>query len=80
MTLDSISTLLDLRGLKCPLPALRTRKALRKLELGGLLIVECTDPLASIDIPHLLQQTGDHLERQESLDGVVQFYIRRAQS
>ncbi len=80
MTIDSTSTLLDLRGLKCPLPALRTRKALRKLEPGDLLIVECTDPLAAIDIPHLLQQTGDDLERQENLEDAARFHIRRAQS
>jgi tRNA 2-thiouridine synthesizing protein A len=80
MMVDSTSTLLDLRGLKCPLPALRTRKALRRLGPGDLLIVECTDPLASIDIPHLLRQTGDQLEHQEGgLDGVVSFHIRRTQ-
>jgi tRNA 2-thiouridine synthesizing protein A len=51
---------LNLRGLKCPLPALRARKALTGLA-GGLLIAECTDPLTAIDIPNLLNQTGDKL-------------------
>ena len=41
---------LNLRGLKCPLPALRTRKALSGVASGDLLIVECTDPLAGLDI------------------------------
>ncbi len=41
---------LNLRGLKCPLPALRTRKALGQAQSGDILIVECTDPLAGIDI------------------------------
>ena len=52
---------LNLRGLKCPLPALRTRKALSQSQPGDILIVECTDPLAGIDIPNLLRQTGDKL-------------------
>jgi tRNA 2-thiouridine synthesizing protein A len=69
---------LDLRGLKCPLPVLRTRKLLRKLDEGGLVIVECTDPLAPIDIPHLVRTTGDSLEFSEERDGVHVFHIRKA--
>ena len=53
---------MDLRGLKCPLPTLRTRKALSALKRGDLLVVECTDPLTAIDIPNLLRETGDTLE------------------
>ena len=36
---------INLRGLKCPLPALRTRKALGQAQPGDVFIVECTDPL-----------------------------------
>ena len=53
---------LDLRGLKCPLPALYTRKALAGLTPGDVLLVACTDPLAGIDIPNLVRETGDVLE------------------
>src|ERR1700730_13517209 len=53
---------LNLRGPKCPLPALRTKKALGAMARGDILTVECTDPLAGIDIPNLLNQTGDTLE------------------
>jgi tRNA 2-thiouridine synthesizing protein A len=77
MTAKLTSTPLDLRGLQCPLPALRTRKVLRKLAPGDLLIVECTDPLAVIDIPHLVRETGDTLERQDATDGLYIFHIRR---
>jgi tRNA 2-thiouridine synthesizing protein A len=52
----------DLRGLKCPLPVLRTRKALAGMRPGDVLVVSCTDPLAGIDIPTLLRETGDALE------------------
>ena len=56
------TTKLDLTGLKCPLPALKTRKALKSLKPGDRLEVHCTDPLAVIDIPHLIQETGDKVE------------------
>jgi tRNA 2-thiouridine synthesizing protein A len=54
-------TTLDLLGLKCPLPALKTRKALKSCTAGDVLIVLCNDPLAEIDIPNLLRETGDSL-------------------
>ncbi|HVI68418.1 MAG TPA: sulfurtransferase TusA family protein, partial [Bradyrhizobium sp.] len=52
------TTKLDLTGLKCPLPALKTRKALKSLKPGDRLEVHCTDPLSVIDIPNLIQETG----------------------
>jgi tRNA 2-thiouridine synthesizing protein A len=70
-------TNLNLRGLKCPLPALKTRKALTGIGTGDELIVECTDPLAGIDIPNLLRQTGDELLETQSNDGVIVFRIRK---
>jgi tRNA 2-thiouridine synthesizing protein A len=68
---------INLRGLKCPIPALRVRKALGGLQSGDLLIAECTDPLAAIDIPNLLNQTGDSLEATERADTVLCFRIRK---
>jgi len=68
---------LDLSGLKCPLPALRTRKALRRLRPGERLRVTCTDPLAGIDIPHLVHEEGDRLLDQGSVDGRQVFTIER---
>jgi tRNA 2-thiouridine synthesizing protein A len=70
-------TTLDLRGLKCPLPVLRTRKALRAMAAGQALAVQCTDPLSRIDVPNLLARTGDRLERVEERDGVLTFHIRK---
>ena len=68
---------LNLRGLKCPLPALRARKALRDMKSGDILIVECTDPLTSIDIPNLLNQTGDTLEDSSKEAKLLTFRIRK---
>jgi tRNA 2-thiouridine synthesizing protein A len=68
---------LNLRGLKCPLPALRTRKALGAMAAGDILIVECTDPLAGVDIPNLLNQTGDLLEGTITDKRLLTFRIRK---
>jgi tRNA 2-thiouridine synthesizing protein A len=68
---------MNLRGLKCPLPALRARKALSAMTSGDLLIIECTDPLTTIDIPNLLNQTGDTLEDTARADKVITFRIRK---
>jgi tRNA 2-thiouridine synthesizing protein A len=69
---------MNLRGLKCPLPALRTRKALAGMAKGDVLVIECTDPLAAVDIPTLLNQTGDTLEKTERAKKVLTFRIRKA--
>jgi tRNA 2-thiouridine synthesizing protein A len=69
-------TRLDLKGLKCPLPVLRTRKALRRLRPGDLLIVECTDPLAPIGIPHLAREMGGAGEQISESAGVHVFHIK----
>ncbi len=68
---------LNLRGLKCPLPALRARKALGTMQSGDILVVECTDPLAGIDIPNLLNQTGDVLEDTRKDKKLIIFRIRK---
>jgi tRNA 2-thiouridine synthesizing protein A len=70
-------TSMNLRGLKCPLPALRVRKRLAGLKSGDLIVAECTDPLTAIDIPNLLRQTGDMLESKDEADGVLIFRIRK---
>ena len=62
-------TTMNLRGLKCPLPALRVRKMLSGLKTGDLIVAECTDPLTAIDIPNLLRQTGDTLEGKAEAKG-----------
>jgi tRNA 2-thiouridine synthesizing protein A len=69
---------MNLRGLKCPLPALKTRKALTGLASGDVLTVECTDPLAAVDIPNLLRETGDVLEASSRKGDLVIFSIRKS--
>ena len=45
---------------------------------GDIVVAECTDPLAALDIPNLLRQTGDTLESQERSEGLLTFRIRKA--
>jgi len=71
------TTKLDLTGLKCPLPALKTRKALKPLKPGDLLEVRCTDPLSVIDIPNLVRETGDKVEITERADDRIVFLIEK---
>ena len=66
---------LDLTGLKCPLPALRTRKALRTMASGARLAVTATDPLAAIDIPNAAREEGARVESQAADGGVTRFVI-----
>lgn len=68
---------LDLKGLKCPLPVLHTRRALLRLSVGERLLVFCTDPLAAIDIPHLVHELGDALEDSCRQEDVIVFRILR---
>jgi tRNA 2-thiouridine synthesizing protein A len=69
--------IINLRGLKCPLPALRARKALGGMKSGEVLVAECTDPLTVIDIPNLLNQTGDLLVETARTDELITFRIRK---
>ncbi len=59
------------------MPVLRTRKALSRLASGRLLRVSCSDPLAGLDIPHLLHETGDTLVAEARDGHVYVFTIRK---
>jgi tRNA 2-thiouridine synthesizing protein A len=68
----------NMRGLKCPLPALKARKLLSKMAAGEVLIIECTDPLTTIDIPNLVRETGDKIEDSSKSGRVLTFRIRKS--
>jgi tRNA 2-thiouridine synthesizing protein A len=69
--------LYDLRGLKCPLPVLKTRRRLKAMQSGTELAIETTDPLAGIDIPHFCNQEGHELVRSEKTETGHRFLIRK---
>ncbi|TDK34541.1 sulfurtransferase TusA family protein [Rhizobium deserti] len=67
----------DLRGLKCPLPVLKTRRKLKILPAGTDLLIETSDPLAVIDIPHFCSQEGHRLVHSEQTPSGHRFLIRK---
>ena len=67
--------ILDLRGLKCPMPVLKTRAALKKLGPGGVLEVLTSDPMANIDVPHLVREMGHAMRAQSAESYGAKFVI-----
>jgi len=79
MTQEPVHDLyLDLRGLACPLPVLKTRKALQALPQGHRVLVEATDPLASVDIPHFVAAAGHRLVSAETTGSVFRCIVEKA--
>lgn len=68
---------LDARGLNCPLPILRTRKAISGLASGDVLEVAATDPGSVKDIDAFCRQTGHALVASDQADGAFRFLIRK---
>ncbi len=68
--------LLDLSGLKCPLPILRTKKALAAMSAGEVVTVLATDPGAPDDFAAFCRQTGHALLSSTAEDGVFTLVVR----
>ena len=75
---DHADTELDARGLSCPLPVLRARKALRGLAPGGVLHLLATDPGAMRDVAAMCDNTGDQLIESDEAEGIFTFRIKKA--
>ncbi len=67
----------DARGLNCPLPILRTKKALNDMTSGQVLRIAATDPSAVRDFQAFARQTGHELLQHVEHDGVFTFLLRR---
>lgn len=70
--------ILDARGLTCPLPILKTKKAITSLSPGAVLEVLATDPGALQDFEAFCRTTGHRLLSQETVDGVLRVSIQRS--
>lgn len=69
---------LDAKGLNCPLPILKTKVLLNRMQAGQVLYVEATDPHSVVDFEAYCARTGhDLIHKVEDVDGVYAFYIRR---
>jgi len=69
--------MLDLRGLKCPLPALLARRALQRSTAGVTVEVVCDDPLCGIDIPHMCHQENIEIVEQKRDGTLTRLWLRR---
>ncbi len=68
---------LDTKGLKCPLPVLRARKAMKPLAAGQVLQVEATDPSSVQDFKNFCETTGHELLASREEAGVYIYEIRK---
>lgn len=68
---------LDTRGLNCPLPILKAKKALAEMASGDLLKVVCTDPGSTRDFQAFAKQTGNELVEQQSAGGEFIHVLKR---
>jgi len=68
---------LDVKGLNCPLPILRTKKTLAEMESGQVLHVLATDPGSLKDFPAFARQTGNELVSKREEGGVFEYFLKR---
>jgi tRNA 2-thiouridine synthesizing protein A len=73
----AMSRVLDAKGLACPLPVLRARKAMKEVPAGEILEVLATDPGAVADFASFCEVTGHALVASDEADGVFSFKIRK---
>ncbi|MDJ0939880.1 MAG: sulfurtransferase TusA family protein [Woeseiaceae bacterium] len=67
---------LDAKGLNCPLPILKARKALKEVPSGGTLEILATDPGSVADFEAFCRQTGNELVEHSQNDSVYRFLIK----
>ena len=68
---------LDVKGLNCPLPILRTKKALAEMDSGKVLRVLTTDPGSVKDFQAFAKQTGNELLAQSEASNVFEYFLKR---
>lgn len=69
---------LDTKGLNCPLPILKTKKALQGMQLGQVIEILATDPGSVADFQAFCRQTGNELLESSQQENVYKFLIKRA--
>ena len=72
--------IVDLKGLNCPMPVLKTKKALDKTEGGKILRVDLTDAGSKSDLPAMIKRTGNELLEMTESNGVYSFFIKKKAS
>ncbi len=77
MSAVKADVILDTKGMNCPMPVLKTKKAIDTLQSGQVLEVLSTDQGSKSDIPALLKRLGHELMETKEEGGVIEFYIRK---
>ena len=72
-----MDTPLDLRGLKCPLPALLAKRALRGASHGASLEIVTDDPLAAVDVPHMCHHENFEIVSLKRDGDLARMVLRR---
>ena len=71
---------LDAKGLNCPLPVLKAKVALNKMQAGEVLYVEATDPHATIDFEAYCARTGHEIIKLIESPEVIEIFVKRAEN
>lgn len=72
--------IVDARGLLCPLPVLRLRKALEALAPGQQVLLLASDPMAVVDVPHFCGVAGHVMVEARMIEGAHEFTVERGSS
>ena len=65
----------DARGYRCPVPSLRLRKVMQDMQAGQVIVLLATDPMARIDVPFLMQETGGRVIEITETEGVLRLIV-----
>ena len=68
---------IDARGMRCPLPVLKLRKAMAERAAGARLRLVADDPAARVDVPHFCAEAGHRLIAAEESEGQLTFVVER---
>lgn len=75
---EAITQVLDASGLTCPLPLLKAKQALNRLDAGAVLEVICTDPGSVRDFQVFAEQSGNPLLDQTEAEGTFSHWLKKA--
>lgn len=69
--------LLDARGLKCPMPSVKTALILEQLDPGSIVRVLIDDPVSKTDLPQWVKGNGHHVLGVDELDDHIEVYVKK---
>jgi tRNA 2-thiouridine synthesizing protein A len=74
----NVAKILDAKGLACPMPIVKTKKAIADIQSGEVLEIHTTDKGAVKDLAAWAQSTGNELLKHEEENGVLKFWMKKA--